>query len=76
MNTEEEKGPFRLLIVGSGEDLSPRMKVNVSILLEKYPDMEVEYKDTSSPEDWAEGKLRVGLSVRSIVRWTRACSTI
>lgn len=51
--TEEGK-PFKLLIVGSGEDLSPRMKVNVAVLLEKYPDMEIEYKNVSSPEDWAE----------------------
>lgn len=46
--TEEGK-PFKLLIVGSGEDLSPRMKVNVAVLLEKYPDMEIEYKNVSSP---------------------------
>lgn len=54
MNLEEEKKPFRLLIVGSGEDLSPRMKANVAILLGKHPDMEVVYKDLSSPDDWAE----------------------
>lgn len=51
--TEEGK-PFKLLIVGSGEDLSPRMKVNVAVLLEKYPDMEIEYKNVSSPDDRAE----------------------
>ena len=49
--TEEGK-PFKLLIVGSGEDLSPRMKANVAILLGKHPDMEVVYKDLSSPDDW------------------------
>ena len=54
MNLEEEKKPFRLLIVGSGEDLSPRMKANVAILLGKHPDMEIEYKNVSSPDDWAE----------------------
>lgn len=54
MNTEEEKEPYRLLIVGSGEDLSPRMKANVAILLGKYPDMEIEYKHVLSPDDWAE----------------------
>ena len=54
MNTEEHKKPFKLLIVGSGKDISPRMKMNVAIFLGQLPDMEIEYKDVSCPDDWAE----------------------
>lgn len=50
MNIEEDKKPFKLLIVGTGKDLSPRMKINVATLLGKHPEMEIEYKDVSSPD--------------------------
>ena len=54
MNTEEDKKPFKLVIVGRGEDLSPRMKIRVAILLGEYPNMEITYKDVSRPEDWVD----------------------